>query len=159
MNLRQKVKQAKKELKIVEEKYSGSSTWDIVQKFQAKSRLQKIIDYKRKPSRFLHWNEEHEIDWEKLTYISLQADFNELLKVETPNGRPFTKQRVEEFLRSCRMKIYEHGVKIQQKESGEKRYTDYVFFVSDDRTKQKRFHPQKFCRQYHGDDKLYPYND
>lgn len=158
MNLRQKVKRAKKELIDVEDNYRETSAWAIAQKFQAKSRLQKIIDYKRKPSRYYYWHEEHKIDWSKLTYISLHADYTKLLTLHSVNGKPITKGKLGLFTAECRMKIYEFGLRVQQRESDNKKHTDYVFVVSNDRTKGKRLHSKKIYCQYDGDDMLYPYD-
>lgn len=158
MNLRQKVKQAKKELATVDERYGGPYALDMVQNFQEKSRLQKIINYKRKPSRFVSWNEERKIDTNKLTYISLRADYQELLTIKSPNGKPLTKRQIDEFVKRCGKRMYGHGLKVYEREPSKKEYTDYEYFISDCRTKQKVFHIKKLYRQYYGDDKLYSYN-
>lgn len=159
MNLRQKVKKAKKELIISNDNYNGSTPWDIYKNFEITSRLQEIIDYKRKPSRNYNWNEEYKIDWGKLTYIKLQANSSELLILKSPNGKPLTRKQIVYFFNQCRAKMYQHGVKVHLKDSTDELYTEYVLYLSDDRKKQKRFHVEKAYRQYHGDDKLHTYND
>lgn len=159
MNLRQKVKKAKKDLIIAEEKYHGTSTWDIIEGFRVKSPLKKIIDYKRKPNRMIHFNEEHKVDWTKLTYIKLHADYGELIKMVSPNGQPFSKEQLTDFINESINEIYKYALKVMERSKDGNEYTDYVFLVSESRTKQKIFQSKKFYRQYHGDDKLHLQNE
>lgn len=157
MNLRQKVKIAKKKLAIAEEKYSGTSTSDIINRFKIIKPLEKTINYKKKPSRFFRWNEPQEVDWAKLTYIKLQVNSDVILRMVSPNGRPFTNQQLLEFMNDSRRKMYQYGVKISKKSSLKNEYVDYVLIVSDDKTKQKRFLIEKLFCQYYGEDKMYHY--
>lgn len=163
MNLRQKVKQAKRELQTFDEKYYGSSSWEIYQKFKDKMKLQETINHKRKISRYYHWNEEQEIDWNKLTYISLHADFVELATLKTANGRVLKKEVVVEFLNGiCMEKLIDYARKVQKEEvdiisSGLRKHVDYLLVVSNDSTKAKKWDMEKVYYQFEGDDKLYPY--
>lgn len=159
LNLRQKVKRAKKDIETVEERIPGPYTLDIVERFEEKSRLQKIIDYKRKPNRIVNWDDPYKPCYDKLTYMSLSANFEDLTKIVSPNGKPLTRKQVREFINKCHDKIYHYGLKVAQREPNKEMYTDYVLFTSDFRTKQKTLYPVKIYRQYDGDDKLYAYND
>lgn len=158
MNLRQKVKQAEKEMAIIDEKYPARSTWDVLEKIKRKNQLQQTIDYKRKGSRYVRSNESYPVDLNKLTYLSLRADFHTLLTIKSVNGKPLTEEQIERFIDDCRMKIATYGKTVQQKESDGERHTDYCIVMSNDRTKRKRLQIDYLYCQYHGDDKLYPYN-
>lgn len=160
MNLRQKVKKAKRDLKLASKKYDGSTMWDIYQKFQIESDLNEIIDYKRKPNRTIfQWNKDYREDLGKLTYASFRVSHQELCKIKSSNGRPLTKTQLLEFMNKCREKLYHHGLKIQQEDKNDKIYVDYILYLSDCKTKQKRLYVKDLYRQYYGDDKIYAYNN
>lgn len=169
MNLRQKVKQAKKQLTILENAPEPYSQWGIVQNYWTKSKLQKIIDYKRKPNRHYDWDEEYEIDWKSLTYIAIYADFDKLAELKSANGRPLDPDTVDTFIDLIiRTNFYNHAVKVSEMEKhptnehlADPRYEQrintitYSFKVSNDRKQQKRFHREPFYYQMRGEDKLY----
>ena len=157
LNLRQKVKHAKKELAIIDEKYPARSTWGILEKVKRQGVLLKIIDHKRKRSKYV--SEKPQIDLNKLTYLSLHADFHTLLTIKSVNGKPLTERQIVKFLDDCRIKISIYGKTVQQKESDDRRHTDYCFIMSNDRTKRKTLFVEYIYYQYHGDDKLHPYNN
>lgn len=166
MNLRQKVKQAKVKLKKVEEDYKrktryGATTWDIVENYEITSKLQEIINHKRKFNRYYHWNEEHQIDWDNLTYISFHADYKTLGILKSPNGKPLKKEDVNHFLDIImKTKFYPFAKEISKLEKNEKDYIkhiDYFVSVSNDRTKDKKLHMEKVYYQFKGDDKIYKY--
>lgn len=167
MNLRQKVKQAKKELAELDELYSSYSIWDIFHKVTRQLELQEIIDYKRKPSKMYGWNEEYDIDWDKLTYISFQIDYKEILRLMYPNGKVLSKREIEEFVRECVSKIPSESEKIAQIDinddsrddywKGRRRRIDYTILVSNDRTKSKKFHKEDKFFQFEGDNRIYQF--
>lgn len=169
MNLRQKVKWAKKELKRLDEHYPSGTMLDIYEKTIRKIELQKIIDYKRKPSRPYRWDEDYKIDWGKLTYIGFQVDFKELLRLSYPNGRVLLNKEIKAFLSEC-LPIFQKEservskIDIDSKDRhdywrGKRKRVDYALSVSNDRTKSKRFHIEYRFFQYEGDDRIYQYEN
>lgn len=171
MNLRQKVKQAKKRLAMLE-KQSPYTQWDMVVNFQAKNEMQKIIDFKRKPSRYFHWNETYEINLDNLTYIAIYADSEKLAEMKNTNGKPLKKEQVSAFVDSVlKNQFYHYAAKVSEMEKHPKnekindpRYeqrintVDYSLKLSNDRTKQKRFHREVFYQQMRGSDQLFKPN-
>lgn len=167
MNLRQKVKWAKKEIAKLNEQYPSNTTWDIYCRTLREIELQKIIDYKRKPHKMYNWKENYEIDWDNLTYIRFQADFKDLVTLKSPNGRPLTNKQLEEFKHKCLIKLKNHAYKVFEIDiddtgrgeylKGKRSRVNYVYVVSNDRTKSKRLHIQYMYYQYEGDDQIYKY--
>ena len=167
MNLRQKVKKAKKQLPILKEQPT-TTQWDMVQNYMAQRKLQELIDFKRKPTRHYHWNETPEIDWKKLTYIEITADWKSLAVLKSPNGKPLHPAVIDQFVNLIiGTKFYNYAKKISESEwitlekpamrGYEERHNtvEYAFVVSSDCTKQKRLHYRVFYYQLRGSDKLY----
>lgn len=167
MNLRQKVKKAKRELAILKDQPTLTQ-WDMWQNYENRRKLNSIIDLKKKSSRYYHWNEKYEIDWKKLTYIAVYADFDKLAELKSPNGKPLNPKLVDEFIDLViRTKFYDYAKKVSEMEwrtnkgidtEWEKRRFNMVTYsltVSNDRTKQKRFHSEPVFYQVRGEDKLH----
>lgn len=160
MNLRQKVKKAKEELNALENTYCGNTAWDIVKNHEEKSKLKKVINYKRNINEYYNWNEKHVIDWERLTYISFYANFENLGTLKSANGKPLTQKEVNRFLTEIfKTKFYNFANQISKVEPSniERKYIDYCLVVSNDRTKAKKLHVEKIYYQFKGDDKIYSY--
>src|SRR5690606_9881129 len=130
-----------------ESTYYGSTSWNFIQKWQDKQKLQTIINHKRKFNRYFNWNEEHEIDWKKLTYISIHADFTTLGVLRSPNGKPLNENEVNEYIQQIlKTKLYNYALKISKEEKSNDKYNnhiDYWLSVSNDKTKNKRLHSEK----------------
>lgn len=159
MNLRIKVKKAKKELDLINQSYKGSSTWDIYKNFEATKKLQGIINLKKKPSRLLRWTEVLKVKWNEITYFSFRANSSELLTIVSPNGKPFSNSEIEDFLNKCRLKMYNYGLAVSEKPKSDEIYTNYIMLTSNNRKKQKVLHLKKIYKQYNGEVKIHNYND
>lgn len=121
MNLRQKVKQAKKQLALLEQKPKPHTQYGMVVDFQERSELQKIIDCKRKPSRNFHWNEDREIDYTKLTYIAFRVDGHTLAKMISANGKPFKMDEISSFIISVQNnQFYQYAVNVSKMQKHQK---------------------------------------
>ncbi|MEG0381308.1 MAG: hypothetical protein RR603_06375 [Kurthia sp.] len=169
MNLRQKVKQAKKQLATLENAPNPTSQWGMVTSYWDKSKLQRIIDYKRKPNRYFNWNDEYEINYKNLTYIAIYADFDKLAELKSHNGKPLKREVVGAFVSSIMAtKWYDYAIRVSKMEKhpvnekiNDPRYEQrintvtYSLKVSNDRTRQKRYHREPFYYQLRGEDKLY----
>lgn len=115
MNLRQKVKLAKCQLVELNRTRGGSSTWDIIQRYEKKFKLEKIIDYKRKPSRIYHWNEKYTIDLSNLTYISIHVDFLKIATLKSHNGKPLKLSEINNFLnKTFKTAVYEYATGVSK---------------------------------------------
>ena len=157
MNLRQKVKRAKKELAAAEKLHTGSTLSASVRRFLAKNDLQKIVDYKKKPTDFYNWDAAYAIDPAKLTHIGLHADFNELHRLHSPVGKPLTQEQIKSFLDECPLKIGQFAKRVHQRPPSDTRYVCYWLSISNDRTKRKSIHQEKLYKQFEGDNRIYPY--
>jgi len=160
MNLRKKIKKAKKEIKEVEEQYTGNTTFDIVMRYKKTSKLQKIINYKRNDNRFYQWNEGYEIDWNKLTYFGFNAGFTNLGYLKSANGKALTRTEINKFLKVIMDKFYQYAKQVSGEEASEgdfRKHVDYSIIVSNDRTKGKRLHVEKRYFQFKGSDLIYEY--
>ncbi|MEK3955663.1 MULTISPECIES: hypothetical protein [unclassified Psychrobacillus] len=161
MNLRQKVKLAKCQLVELNRTRGGSSTWDIIQRYEKKFKLEKIIDYKRKPSRIYHWNEKYTIDLSNLTYISIHVDFLKIATLKSHNGKPLKLSEINNFLnKTFKTAVYEYATgvsKIKYDDTKKRKHIDYCLFISNCRTKSKKKHIEKVYYQFEGDDVLYAY--
>ncbi|MFY0516539.1 hypothetical protein ACOMCU_01725 [Lysinibacillus sp. UGB7] len=161
MNLRQKVKKAKRELAILKMKNTDNMCQvDMYLHFSKCSDLQKVIDFKKKPSRPFRFNEEVQINMEKLTAIKMIVDGTIISHKISPNGKPFTKQQVQDFTSiAIKSAIKAFGQNTFDKEPeldyfNRKRKVSYVLYLSSDRTKQKRYEHVALFTQEYGSDKL-----
>lgn len=159
MNLRQKIKQAKKELKNLNKAKDKNSTWEIIKKVEKEIELQNIINYKRKFYTYCKDNDEYKIDWRKLTYISFNADFTELGVLKSPNGRPLKRQKVKKFMEyMVDNKFINYATLISQENKTDNPYrVDYYLAVSNDKTKDKKLYIEKLACQFRGESKIYHY--
>lgn len=160
MNLRQKVKQAKKELTELQTEQVGSTTWEIIQRHYKEMKLQKIIDTKKKPNRFYHYNEDATIGAENFTYLKLLAGDNRVLaKKVSVNGKPFSESELQDFLLVCQKKIGDYGKRVYERKKSEENKVTYELYASGDRTKRKRVKSKGLYYQFDGSDLLHHYPD
>ncbi|WP_025909326.1 hypothetical protein [Priestia flexa] len=162
MNLRQKVKQAKKELKIVKETYPEKYTIDIAKKHHRINELQKIINLKRNFNReYVKWKEDYRIDSSNLTYVSFHGGYEELGVLSYPNGKTLSVKEVDAFIREMvQTKVIDVARKVAKQEPSDNEIinrVDYIVFLSNDRTKSKRLHKEKLFYQLKGNEKIYFY--
>lgn len=161
LNLRQKVKKAKRELAILEMKDSDNMCQvDMYLHFNKCSDLRKIIEFKKKPSRTFRFNEEVQVNMEKLTAMVMIVEGTVISYKVSPNGKPFTKQQMQDFISfSIKSAVKAFGQKTFDKEPERdyfhrKRKVSYVLYLSSDRTKQKRYKYATIFTQEYGSDKL-----
>jgi len=162
MNLRQRVKKAKAELKALPENPRGNSQWEIYEHFNKKMDLLDIIAKKRKKVTYYGWNEEYEIDWNALTYVSVHADFTTLAVLKTPNGKPMSLDEINVFLSEIlvtKLKNYSKEVTVTTPKKEMDKRVDYFISVSNDRTKNKKLHRKMVFYQFEGSDKIYAYKE
>lgn len=163
MNLRQKIKKAKKELEIIETAHSKDTMWDIYQNYHKKDKLQRIINYKRNFNQYYNWNEEYKIDFSKLTYIDLFIDYKQVGVLQSPNGKPLRKSRVLEFEKMCLKKIHQFATEVSKQETIKddklNGRVEYFMSFSNDRTKSKKLHREKLYYQFYGEDVIYRYQN
>lgn len=171
MNLRQKVKKAKRDLAELELKHKYEYTdWGIMQSYLAQTKLREVIEHKKKSTRHYRWDETPQIDWDKLTYMEIVADYHTLAILKSPNGKPLDPKIIKEFVHdTMRTKLYNYARNVSKMDritthEGQlqmrgyeklKNTVEYAFIVSSDRTKQKLLHRQVFYFQMRGDDQLY----
>lgn len=163
MNLRQKIKKAKVELKYVKETYPDTYPMEMLTKHEKVSELQNIINHKRNYNRFYEWNEEYKIDLNKLTYISFAVGYEEKMVLTTKNGRVLSPKEIKSFNELALKKFLEIGKEVGEKEEIRcdwkiKNRVTYHFFYSNDRTKGKKLHKQELCHQFYGSDELHGLN-
>lgn len=162
LNLRQKVKQAKRQLEVIENTYYGNSHWEISTKILDRIAQEKIIDYKKKKDRLMHWKENYEIDWNKLTHISIHTDFKEFGRLRSLNGRPLNVKDINVFLDDMlKEKVYAHAKNYSEQTPSERsrNQIDYYLLVSNDKTRSKRLCIHYLYYQNCGEDVLYFYSD
>lgn len=162
MNLRQKIKKAKKEMRELEQKDSGSYMVDIYRHVQEQSRLQKIINHKRNFNLHYEWSEPIKIDMKKLTYIAIRSNFKELGVMISPNGKPISIEKANEFINTTlKSNLWSYSKKIASQEKPtaeyERKHVDYYISLSNDRTKSKKLTNEKLFYQFIGDEKIYRY--
>lgn len=175
MNLRQKVKKAKKELQELTNEefkrknkshlyitFEDNTMLGMLERFNRKSELQEIINKKRNYNRHFNADEEYDIDWSKLTYISFHADFDTLAVLKSSNGRPLARKDIQAFLEKATEKFKNYIKAVSEREPriefGIHAKVDYFFKVSNDRTKSKRLHIENLCYQLEGSSKVYFYD-
>lgn len=156
MNLRHKVKLAKKQLSELENAREPSSTYEILERFYQKKKLEEIIQKKTKPTREAHWNEEREVNWDKLTYVSFMIDGVEKSNIKTPNGKILNKKEIADFIDNMYKLICTHSLKVIDINPKEKvlDYVSYYLLVSDEKTKQKVLQREDLYFQNYGSNTL-----
>lgn len=160
MNLRQKVKQAKKELQLLEELPKSASTYEVWVRFQKKAELTQLIDRKRKPDRYAGWKDEVPIDWGELTYISLRANFKEFGVLTMPNSRVIKVSTAQAFVDDLfKNEMIPYAQRVANLPADKERFVDYSLAASTDRKKGKLLQVISLYRQYHGDDRLLHLNE
>lgn len=156
MNLRQKVKHAKRELKLAKIKLDNAKIpYDIYESWQEVNRLTEIINFKRKPNEHFNWNEDSKVNMNNLTHVELKANYESLYKMVSPNGKPFTSKEIETMNKEILKRISLFGHKFAGKIKNEKNYIDYYLLVSDYKTKQKKLAKKNLFRQFEGDSNLH----
>lgn len=159
MNLRQKIKKAKKELEELERKEHGDTMVDMYLHFKRTEELNHVIQAKRKVNSYITHDEPHVINWKKLTYISLQADFGTLAVLKSSNGKPLELNIVKKFLEEATHKLSIYAISVSERTPrmiDENPYrVDYSLAVSYDRTKGKRLYRVMIGYQYEGSDSIF----
>lgn len=168
MNLRQKKKFAKKELKRLREYYEkrrySFSAVEIWDRYNKEFELEKIISYKSNSDRYYSWNEEHEIDYNKLTYVGLEINGIIVARLKHVNGRVLTRKEIDEFSEKASGMILQHMTKVSKMDKivdRDKVYEkhmnkiEYAYIFSNDRTKGKRLHRECVYVQHKGEDVVY----
>lgn len=162
MNLRQKIKMAKRELRQLEMKGSGTYVLDIYEYAQQQSELQKIINHKRNFNQHYGWNETANVDMNKLTYIAIHSDFKELGVLVSPNGKPISMESADKFINNIiRTKMFNYAKEVAKEEKPTdkmvRKHIDYYLVLSSDRTKSKKVLKKKLFYQFKGDENIYRY--
>lgn len=168
INLRQKVKKAKKELRHVQENYPDTYPYEMVVRFQKEEELKEIINYKRNFNRYYNWNEDYNIDMDNLTYIDFCANGEVLTTLTTSNGKILSKNQINWFInKEAMFYLLQHGRKIKEKQTSTYKInkdellhgTEYYWLVSNDKTKGKRLHKIKFAFQPNGTEEIRLYQN
>lgn len=156
MNLRQKVKLAKRELKVAEENLKNARTsLGIYEAWQKVDKLRTIVNYKRKPNSNFNWNENDKVDMNNLTYVELKVDDTTLYKKVSPNGKPFNKREIAFINKEITKRIANNGRKVAKENRSNENYVDYYLLLSDFKTKQKKLATKELFRQFEGHGELY----
>ena len=156
MNLRQKAKIAKRELKDAEENLKNAKTpFSIYEAWQRVDKLRTIVNYKRKPNSNFNWNENGEVDMNNLTYIELKVNDTTLYRKVSPNGKPFNKREIAFINKEITQRIANNGLKVANKNKSNEDYVDYYLLLSDFKTKQKKLATKNLFRQFEGHEELY----
>lgn len=162
MNLRQKIKKAKRELKELNSKGSGSSMWDMLQHFEKEQKLQTIINHKRNFNQYYGWEEKPNVNLQKLTHVGVHSEFKEFGVLTSSCGKALDPKKVDVFVnRMIQTKFLNHAKEVaKQKKPANKigrEHIDYYLTLSSDKTKSKKLFMKKLFYQFKGDDKLYHY--
>lgn len=151
MKIRQKMKIAKKQLKLLESeqaKYPSSSvfsSWGIVTDFQKKSELLKIVNAKRKYHKHIY--DESVLKGKNFTFMKLSCGLQNLAVAKNANGRPLTEEQKKVFLEESSQALMKHVPVIYNKYKDAENLPEdfhviYCLNLSVDSTKSK----QLFCR-------------
>lgn len=151
MKIRQKMKIAKKQLKLLESKQVKSpsssifSSWDVVTDFQKKSKLLDIVNAKRKHHKYIY--DESVLKGKEFTYMKFSCGLKNLAIAKNANGRPLTEEQKKVFLEESSQALLKHVPVIYNEYKDADNLPDdfhviYCLYLSVDSTKSKRL----FCR-------------
>lgn len=162
MNLRQKIKKAKRELEILKRKNPGSNVLKMAQHFKEMHRLQEIVNHKRNLQEPYQWDEKPTVNMEKLTYVSFHSDYKDFGKIVSPNGKPLDSREVNAFIgETIRTKVMLQAEEVANMEMPTERFqrkhVDYYLLVSSDKTKSKKLMQHKILYQRKNDHIIYLY--
>ncbi|MEK3955868.1 hypothetical protein [Psychrobacillus sp. FSL K6-1464] len=137
MNLRQKRKQAKKELGLMEVQ-PGNFWW-----YEKREKLQSVINTKRKLKRY--YNPDSKLDSNNFTYMEFTCGMTILSIAKNKNGKRLSKSQKSTFLKIAASALIKHVPVIYERYRDRDNLPDdfhviYNLSVSTDSTKQKKMY-------------------
>ena len=142
LNLRQKIKQAKKELRELEKMATCKSRKNYLY-FKRRNELSDLINLKRQ---FNSYTNEEKIRIGKLTYMELSCGVEKLCIVKNANGKPLSHGQQIHFNNQATKALLKHITVVYEKYKNNNElpsdfHSIYTLNVSIDRTKSKKL----FC--------------
>lgn len=161
MRLRQRAKQAKKELKLAKIK-EPSSTWDIMKSIEKRTELENIINYKRKFNAYQ--NDGKILEGKKVTYMGLSCGVEKLFVMKNRNGRPLSDEQKSRFTDEAIKRLLQYTSVIYERYKNNDKLPDnfhvlYCLYQSVDRTKSKRLVCKQYIYQFKNSKSLYVKRD
>lgn len=161
MRVRQRAKQAKKELKLAETK-EPSSTWEIMESFKKRTELENVINYKRKFNTY--HNDENILDGKRVTYMELSCGLEKLCVMRNRNGRPLSDKQKSIFTKKAIKSISQFTPVIYERYKDNDKLPDnfhvlYCLYHSVDSTKSKRLVSKQYIYQFKNSKNLYVKRD
>lgn len=152
LNLRQKIKMAKKELEKLDA-FSPSKS----QQYLRRQELTNLINSKRHLNSY---TDDKNILNGKLTYMELSCGMTKLSFVKNPNGKPLSVRQQMHFNNQATQALLKHVPVIYQKYKNNKElpsdfYSIYTLYVATDSKRAKRLFCKLFIYQFKGGQSLY----
>ncbi|MDD1505733.1 hypothetical protein PVA17_23725 [Lysinibacillus sp. CNPSo 3705] len=147
MNLRQKIKQAKKELRELEKTAISNRNYRY---FKRQKELSDFINTKRQLNSYTN---DEKILKGKITYMELSCGIRKLCIIKHANGKPLSHKQQIHFNNKATKALLNFVPVVYKKYKNNKElpsrfYSIYTLYVSTDRTKLKRLFCKLFIYQF-----------
>lgn len=158
MNLRQKIKRAKKELKQLNQQENYTCTWDIYSQFEKKTALQNIINLKRNFNQYE--NDKSILKGGQITYMEFCCGMETLTVMKNGAGKPLSEEQKQTFFQQATESLMKHAPVIHARYKDKDNLPDdfhvmFCLYQSIDRTKKKRLVCMEYIYQFKNNKSLY----
>lgn len=139
MNLRQRIKHAKKEIKLLDTK-KYTCEWDMYTQFKKRSDLQDIINKKKRFNQYV--TDQNILKDDKVTYMELSCGTKKLMVTKNANGKALSNEQMLHFVNRSAELVKSHAPIIHEQYKDNEKLPNnfhviYLLSHSIDRTKGK----------------------